>query len=199
MRVGMLIAVALTLLLGTVPSSATTPAAHTYLAKLDRAPAGSQAALVRQAGRFEGYVCSPDPTVTRTFARWYRGAVDGFGGFRAVLPEGIDFSGNVDGARFAGTVRNRAGTTFAFIGARVSAGPAGLYRGMVTYRGHAVTVGAIVGSDGTFCAAAHSGARLAAETERSPERLARDRIAVRIGPERTRAVLSLVTRLATSP
>jgi hypothetical protein len=191
--------VAVILLLGTGGSPAATPAAHTYLAKLDRAPAGSQAALVRQSDRFEGYVCSLDENVNRSFARWYRGAVDGFGGFRAVLAEGIDFSGNVDGARFAGTVRNRASITFAFIGTRLSAGPAGLYRGTVTYRGAAVTVGAIVGSDGTFCAAAHSGARLVAAVERKPERVARDRIAVRIGPERVRVVLSLVTRLVTAP
>lgn len=172
--------------------------ADTFIARLSGAPDSARVVVVVEGGKFDAYICSLDDPFNLTTARWYKGEIDASKGFQATSSDGVTLSGSIDGHHFSGTVTNIEGQTFTFEGETVAAGePAGLYRGVGTYKGEEVIVGSVVAEDGTFAATAQIRGRLefVSPVASEPNRLSDTSLAVKIGPEGQEVTVDLVTTL----
>ena len=183
---------------GGASSAETTTGAQTFIARLDGAPDSARVVIVVEDGKFDAYICSLDDPFNLTTARWYKGDIDANGGFQGVSTDGVTLAGSINNNNFSGTVTNIEGQKFAYEGAAVaSGGPAGLYRGVGTYNGEEVIVGAVMTEDGTFASTAQTKGRLefVSPVASEPNRLSDASLAVKIGPDGQEVTVDLVTTL----
>src|SRR5688572_25795120 len=183
---------------GGASSAETTTGAQTFIARLDGTPDSARVVVVVEDGKFDAYICSLDDPFNLTTARWYKGDIDANGGFQGSSTDGVTLAGSINSNNFSGTVTNIEGQKFAFDSAAVaSGGLAGLYRGVGTYNGEEVIVGAVVTEDGTFASTAQIKGRLefVSPVASEPNRLSDTSLAVKIGPDGQEVTVDLVTTL----
>jgi len=187
---------------GAAPDTSTTTTTNvgaiSYIARLDNAPDSARIGIVVEDGKFAVYICSLDDAFNLVGARWYSGEVGANGAVSGVSPDGVTFEGTVSGNQFTGVVTGAKGKLWKFSGSSIPAGgPAGLYRGIGTYGGQEVVVGAVVDPDGTFASTVQVRGKIEFVTPvaGAPLRVDNTNIKVTIGSPSQQIPVLLVTTL----
>jgi hypothetical protein len=183
------------------PATAAAPAtnATSYIAKIENGPASAFAGIVVENGNFAVYICSLDDEFNLTTARWYEGQLDPEGHARGVSPDGVELVSAIVGDEFRGKVTNSANESFTFSGGLVPAdGKSGLYRGVATYHGEEIVIGAVLAPDGAFASTVQykGEIRFVSPVAAEPAPLGLQTLGVRIGQPGQQVTARLVTSLA---